>query len=55
VLLDRPTAAPDEPAHWSYGYCSADDLDCFDAPTLLQGTAALAAFDAIRARADLAL
>ena len=53
VLLDQLTAAPDEPARWSYGYCGADDLDCFDRPTLLQGPAALAAFAAIRARADL--
>ena len=54
LLLDRSLPAGAEARAWAYGYCGADELDCFDAPALLRGADALAAFEAIRARADLA-
>ena len=56
LLLERRL---DWPAHgpppWDYGYCAPDDLDCFERrPAPVQGVPALAAFDLIRAGADLA-
>lgn len=54
LLLDRSLPAHAQPPVWDYGYCGADDLDCLDGAHALHGLAALDAFEAIRARADLA-
>ena len=54
LLFDRLLPLPAGPAGWAYGYCGADDLDGFDNPALRHGPGALAAFEAIRASADLA-
>lgn len=54
LLLDRALPAPAEPGAWEYGYCSADELECFDGPAVWHGLDALAIFEAVRARADLA-
>jgi len=54
TLLDRLLPARAEPPAWEYGYCGADDLEGLDSLNLMHGPAALAAFEAIRARADLA-
>lgn len=53
VLLDRARPAPGQAAAWDYGYCGADDLDAFDPAAACTGLDALAAFEAIRAQADL--
>jgi hypothetical protein len=46
--------APAHQAAWHYGYCGADELACFDRLAACDGLEALAVFEAIRARADLA-
>ena len=54
TLLDRFLPAGAEPPPWEYGYCGVDDLEGLDRLGLMHGPAALAAFEAIRGRADLA-
>jgi hypothetical protein len=54
LLHERRLPAPERRADWHYGYCGADELECFDRPAACKGLDALAAFEAIRARADLA-
>ncbi len=59
VLFDQRLAAVDRPPTaigvppWLSGYCEATAFDVFDAPTPLQGQAALDRFDLILLAADL--
>jgi hypothetical protein len=53
LLLDHRLPAPATPEAWEYGYCGVDELECFDGSVVWNGPDALAAFEALRARADL--
>jgi hypothetical protein len=53
VLHEGLSGASRLRADWSSGYCDADDLDVLDGTAGLRGAAAMRAFLAVAARADL--